>query len=58
MNDSFRPCGPAHWAMQLEQFAARRRRAESLSNGAATTPANAGAGLSGESALDSAAGPA
>jgi hypothetical protein len=46
----------AHWVMQLKEFAGLRRRVESLPNGAAATPAIAGAGLSGESALDSAAG--
>jgi len=49
---------PAHWMMQLKQFAALRRRAESLSNVPDATPANAGAGLADESTLHSAAAPA
>jgi hypothetical protein len=44
--------------MQLKQFAALRRRAESLPDGPHATPANSGAGLSVGSALDSAAAPA
>ena len=44
--------------MQLKQFAALRRRAESLSNVPDATPANAGAGLADESTLHSAAAPA
>ena len=54
---------PAHWVMQLKQFAGLRRRAESVPNGAAAAPATEGAaasgpGLSDESAPDSAAVPA
>lgn len=54
---------PAHRTMQLEQFAGLRRRAESVHNGAAATPATEGAAargaaLSDESATDSEAVPA
>ena len=54
---------PAHWVMQLKQFAGLRRRAESVSNGSAAAPATegaaaSGAGLSDASARDSAAVPA
>jgi hypothetical protein len=54
---------PAHWVMQLKQFAGLRRRAESVSNGAAAAPAREGAAASGarvsdQSAPDSAAVPA
>jgi hypothetical protein len=54
---------PAHWVMQLKQFGGLRRRAESVPNGSAGAPvaegaAASGAGLSGESARDSAAVPA
>ena len=49
---------PAHWVMQLKQFRGLRRRAESVPNGPAATPATEGAGLSDGSALDSAAVPA
>jgi proline iminopeptidase len=50
---------PAHWVMQLKQFAGLRRRAESAPNGTAATPATEGsAGRSDDSAPDSAAVPA
>jgi proline iminopeptidase len=54
---------PAHWVMQLKQFAGLRRLAESGPNGAATAPATedaaaSGAGSSDERAPDSAAVPA
>ena len=50
---------PAHWVMQLKQFRGLRRRAESVPNGAATPATEArSAGLSDESAPDSAAVPA
>jgi hypothetical protein len=54
---------PAHWVMQLKQFAGLRRRAESVPNGSAAAPATegaaaSGAGLSDASARDSAAVPA
>jgi hypothetical protein len=54
---------PAHWVMQLKQFAGLRRRAESVPNGAAAAPARedagaSGAGVSDERAPDSAAVPA
>jgi len=54
---------PAHWVMQFKQFAGLRRRAESLSDGAAAAPATdgaaaSGAGLSDERAPDSEAVPA
>ena len=38
---------PAHWVMQLKQFAGLRRRAESVPNGPAATPATEGAAASG-----------
>jgi hypothetical protein len=54
---------PAHWVMQLKQFAGLRRRAESAPTDAAAAPAAEGAaasgpGLSDESAPDSEARPA
>ena len=49
---------PAHWVMQLKQFGGLRCRAESVPNDAAATPVTEGAGLSDESAPDSAALPA
>jgi hypothetical protein len=54
---------PAHWVMQLKQFAGLRRRAESVASGAATASATdcagaSGGGLSDESAPDSEAVPA
>ena len=50
---------PAHWVMQVKQFAGLRRRAESAPEDAAATPATEGsAGLSDDSAPDSAAVPA
>jgi len=49
---------PAHWVMQLKQFAGLRRRAESMPNGPAATPATEGAGLSNESALNGVVVPA
>jgi hypothetical protein len=54
---------PAHWVMQLKQLAGLRRRAESVRCRSAAAPATegaaaSGAGLSDESAPDSAAVPA
>ena len=51
---------PAHWVMQLKQFAGLRRRAESVPDAAPATEgaAASGAGLSDGSAPNSAAVPA
>ena len=51
---------PAHWVMQLKQFAGLRRRAESVPQAATATEGAAanGAGLSDGSAPNSAAVPA
>jgi hypothetical protein len=46
---------PAHWVMQLKQFAGLRRRAESVPNGAAAASATEGAHASGPGRSDESA---